>query len=122
MHWAYFAIFKKRKCLLICETANYITRQFGESLLHVLAEHLDQPAMAHWNVLVLREKAGVPAQVDGKSCGVYSCILLESVFKGCAFPTFTHESLQAWRAHMAHAILSGTPSYCPSYSAVYSAL
>ena len=61
MHWAYFAIFKKRKCLLICETANYITRQFGESLLHVLAEHLDQPAMAHWNVLVLREKAGVPA-------------------------------------------------------------
>ena len=60
---------------------------------------------------LLRATAGVPAQIDGKSCGVYSCIILESVCKGCRLPTFTHTSLQAWRAHMAHAILSATPSY-----------
>ena len=110
-HWAYFVLLKRCKCLIICETAHYIQRHFGTALLSQLAQHMDQPEMVGWDVRLLRATAGVPAQIDGKSCGVYSCIILESVCKGCRLPTFTHTSLQAWRAHMAHAILSATPSY-----------
>ena len=119
MHWAYFVILKHRKCLIICETGNYISHAFGTSLLRVLSHVLDKPDMAHWDVIRLGPTAGVPAQLDGKSCGVYSCILLESVFKGRAFLQFTHNSLQEWRAHIAHAILSRTPSYAPRYPAHY---
>ena len=54
----------------ICETANYITRQFGESLLRVLAEHLDQPAMAH-----SLECAGPPRESRG------ACTILLPIFQ-----------------------------------------
>ena len=105
-HWASFLVDAQRKSLLIFETARFVSHNFGVVFLRALAQVMDDPQVAHWEVRVLGEKSGIMCQIDGKSCGVYACIILQSVLEGRKLPAFTPTSLRAWRAHMAHAILT----------------
>ena len=77
-HWASFLVDAQRKSLLIFETARFVSHNFGVVFLRALAQVMDDPQVAHWEVRVLGEKSGIMCQIDGKSCGVYACIILQS--------------------------------------------
>lgn len=118
VHFAYFHVVKSGQRLVIFESSTCISRprwaQFGRSFLVALSKLLDKPGMCSWDVFVLREKAGVPKQFDGKSCGVYSCIVGQHVLQKRMVPRITSpQCILDWRAHIAKTLMESPKAFVP---------
>ena len=119
VHFAYFHVVQSGQRLVIFESSTCISRprwtQFGRSLLEALSRLLDKPGMCSWDVFVLREKAGVPKQLDGKSCGVYSCIVGQHVLQKCMVPCISSpQCILEWRAHIAKVLMESRTAFVPA--------
>lgn len=112
LHFAYFHVVKRRQCLVIFESSTLIYRSHGRKLLVALALLLDTPGMCNWDVFVLRNKAGVPKQLDGKSCGVYSCIIGQHVLQKRIVPCISSpQCILEWRAHIAKVLMESPKAF-----------
>lgn len=91
--------------VVLYDTLDMISKAFALNVITVLSEKMGQPKMLSFEIKFL-SRACLPKQLDGKACGVLSCLVALHVHEGRRLPPWSHLLYLQWRKFIAHTILS----------------